>query len=108
MPSTWRKAPDEIKLVCPVLGRRSAGISEFALPPVLAAKLFADYYEEHLKLYPLEATFAGDNRYDDLLPNVLTDSLRAELTLKPQFNQPNQDKRICGRAFRTWLVSPTG
>ena len=56
-----------------------AGMSEAALPPATAAKLFADYYEERLKLYPLEATFAGDNRYDDLLPNVLTDSFRAEL-----------------------------
>ena len=35
---------------------------------------------DSLKLYPLEATYAGDNRYDDLLPNVLTDSFRAELT----------------------------
>lgn len=44
------------------------------------AAQFDRYYEERLKLYPLEATYAGDNRYDDLLPNVLTDSFRAELT----------------------------
>jgi uncharacterized protein (DUF885 family) len=38
--------------------------------------LFSRYHEERLKLYPLEATMAGDNRYDDLLPNVLTESFR--------------------------------
>jgi uncharacterized protein (DUF885 family) len=33
------------------------------------AKVFNDYYQDRLKLYPIEATFAGDNRYNDLLPN---------------------------------------
>jgi uncharacterized protein (DUF885 family) len=42
------------------------------------AEVFASYHEERLKLYPLEATFAGDNRYNDSLPNVLTDSWRTE------------------------------
>ncbi len=32
-----------------------------------------NYYEESLKMYPLIATSAGDNRYNDQLPNVLTD-----------------------------------
>ncbi len=27
--------------------------------------LFNDYYEERLKLFPLEATSIGDNRYND-------------------------------------------
>ena len=31
-----------------------------------------DYYEETLKMYPLNATSAGDNRYNDQLPDVLT------------------------------------
>jgi uncharacterized protein (DUF885 family) len=44
-----------------------------------AARLFADYYEERLKLYPLEATLAGDHRYDNLLPNPITDTYRAAL-----------------------------
>lgn len=39
--------------------------------------LFAEYHEERLKLYPLEATVAGDNRYNDLLPNNLTEQFRA-------------------------------
>jgi uncharacterized protein (DUF885 family) len=33
------------------------------------AKLFNNYYEHKLKLYPLEATSIGDNRYDDVLQN---------------------------------------
>ncbi|MFC5409441.1 DUF885 domain-containing protein [Larkinella bovis] len=32
-------------------------------------KTVDDYYEERLKLFPLEATFQGDNRYNDQLPN---------------------------------------
>lgn len=40
-------------------------------------QLFADYYEERLQLFPLEATLAGDHRYDDRLPNDLTESVRA-------------------------------
>ncbi len=32
-------------------------------------KVLSNYYEERIKLFPLEATYAGDNRYNDLLPN---------------------------------------
>lgn len=32
----------------------------------------ANYYEEYLKLYPLEATSQGDERYNDLLPDNLS------------------------------------
>jgi len=32
-------------------------------------KLLDHYYEDRLKLFPLEATASGDNRYNDLLPN---------------------------------------
>lgn len=35
-----------------------------------------NYYEETLKMYPLNATSAGDNRYNDQLPNVLSDDFR--------------------------------
>src|SRR2546422_8524107 len=48
-----------------------------ALISANASKLFADYHEERLKLYPMEATLAGDHRYDDQLPNNLTTSFRA-------------------------------
>ena len=33
------------------------------------AQLFDNYYEESLKMFPLNATTQGDNRYNDLLPN---------------------------------------
>lgn len=33
------------------------------------AGFFDRYYEDRLKLFPLEATYSGDNRYNDLLPN---------------------------------------
>ena len=36
------------------------------------------YNEESLKLYPLNATAAGDNRYNDQLPNVLSDAFIAK------------------------------
>lgn len=39
-------------------------------------ELFDNYYEERLSLFPLEATMNGDNRYNDLLPNDLTDEVR--------------------------------
>ncbi|MBS1597195.1 MAG: DUF885 domain-containing protein [Bacteroidetes bacterium] len=38
------------------------------------AKLFDDYYEDKLKLFPIEATQIGDVRYNDLLPIEFTDS----------------------------------
>lgn len=36
-------------------------------------KLLEDYYEESLKLYPLNATAAGDNRYNSQFPNTLSE-----------------------------------
>ncbi len=49
------------------------------------AALFNNYYEQRLKLYPLEATAIGDNRYNSLLPVDFTDSYRD--TLKNFYNQ---------------------
>ena len=39
--------------------------------------LIEDYFQESLKLYPLNATSQGDTRYNDLLPNNLSDEFRA-------------------------------
>lgn len=40
----------------------------------------ARYYEEYLKFYPLEATSQGDERYNDLLPNNLSqDFIKKEI-----------------------------
>ena len=41
--------------------------------------LLAHYYEDGLKLNPLSATFQGDNRYNDTLPNFLSDTYKKEL-----------------------------
>jgi uncharacterized protein (DUF885 family) len=52
------------------------------------ARLCDQYYEESLKLNPLGATYIGDNRYDDLLPN---DGSAAHLTKVKNFNQQYLD-----------------
>lgn len=41
--------------------------------------ILSQYYEERLQLYPLEATYAGDSRYDDQLPNDIALSYRDTL-----------------------------
>ena len=37
------------------------------------------YYEERLSLYPMEATQIGDKRYNNLLPNDISESFRSDL-----------------------------
>lgn len=49
------------------------------------AILFNNYYEDRLRLYPLEATAIGDNRYNSLLPVDFTDSYRD--TLRDFYNR---------------------
>ncbi len=41
--------------------------------------LFDSYWEEHSRLFPLDATQQGDNRYNDLLPNDQTAEYRKVL-----------------------------
>ena len=41
--------------------------------------LLKNYHEAFLKLFPLSATSAGDNRYNDLLPNTLTTDYRKQV-----------------------------
>ncbi len=36
------------------------------------------YHQDGLKLFPLNATFAGDNRYNDQLPNTLTEEFEGK------------------------------
>lgn len=38
--------------------------------------VFENYYQESLKLYPMMATSQGDTRYNDFLPNNLSDEFR--------------------------------
>jgi uncharacterized protein (DUF885 family) len=49
------------------------------------ASLFDRYYEDRLKLYPLEATQIGDTRYNDLLPVEFSAAYRD--TLKGFYNK---------------------
>jgi uncharacterized protein (DUF885 family) len=39
-------------------------------------KIFENYYQESLKMYPLKATSQGDVRYNDFLPNDLNNEFR--------------------------------
>jgi uncharacterized protein (DUF885 family) len=43
------------------------------------SKLFNNYSEERMKLFPLEATQNGDNRYNDQMEIAFTDSFRDKL-----------------------------
>lgn len=44
--------------------------TESNLVPI--AQVFEDYYQDRLELFPMEATYAGDERYNDILLNNLT------------------------------------
>ena len=59
----------------------AAGQAASANDAAKAAKLnalYAEYWEEVLRLNPIQATFQGDPRYNDQLPNFLTAESRAE------------------------------
>ncbi|MEZ4957284.1 MAG: DUF885 domain-containing protein [Saprospiraceae bacterium] len=49
------------------------------IPSEAFQQLLDDYYEEGLKLFPINATYAGDSRYNHLFPNTLSDEYKAEL-----------------------------
>lgn len=51
-------------------------------------KLCDQYYEDYLKLNPFSATYAGDDRYNDLLPN---DGSAAYITSVKKFDQQYLD-----------------
>ena len=42
-------------------------------------KLYADFWEENLKVNPFTGTFAGDPRYNAQLPNFFSEEYEAEL-----------------------------
>ena len=58
--------------------------SDLPLPketPTSIDSIAADYYEQYLKLYPLEATAQGDPRYNDQLPiNISEEFIEGELS----------------------------
>lgn len=43
------------------------------------AKLLKDYNEESYQFYPLNATYAGDARFNDQFPNTLSETYKTEL-----------------------------
>ncbi|MFY0605442.1 MAG: DUF885 domain-containing protein [Cyclobacteriaceae bacterium] len=47
------------------------------LPPI--SEVFENYHQERLTMFPLEATYAGDERYNDILPNNLTVDFEGKL-----------------------------
>jgi uncharacterized protein (DUF885 family) len=58
--------------------------------------LVEDYHQKRLKLFPLEATSAGDNRYNDLFPNSISQSYRNEL--KAFYNKTLEDLKKYNRS----------
>ena len=80
-------------LLCAAL---AAALASFATPALQAAdapaattapaaskaaqldKLYADYWEALLKLNPLQATFQGDNRYNDRMPDFYSADFRKQ------------------------------
>lgn len=85
-----RRAPTLLVLAVAVALAGSSCISftAFAAPQADAAKaeskaqslnrLYGEYWEELLRLNPIQATFQGDPRYNDQLPNFLTEESRRE------------------------------
>lgn len=61
-------------MACSSPKNETAGAKEVKLDSLLS-----QYQEERLKLFPLEATSAGDMRYNHLLPNSLSQAYRQEL-----------------------------
>src|ERR1043165_2887419 len=55
-----------------------AGLMSWRSPESFHTSLH-NYHEEYLKLYPFVATSAGDNRYNDLLPNNISVAYRNQV-----------------------------
>ncbi|HET6225066.1 MAG TPA: DUF885 domain-containing protein, partial [Bacteroidia bacterium] len=69
-------------LICCVVGIMSCSNPQQKKEPTESPKLDSllhTYYEDRLKLFPVEATTLGDNRYNDLYPNTLSQAYLNEL-----------------------------
>lgn len=81
--------------LCPIMAKRLQLLPALALllaacaanppaasvvppPPSVAAQLFEAYWEASLEFNPLGATYVGDSRYNDRLPNTLSAEFRAQ------------------------------
>ncbi|MDF7813677.1 DUF885 domain-containing protein [Hymenobacter sp. YC55] len=103
----------------------TAAASTTASAPL--AKLFDTYWEDRAKLFPLNATSQGDNRYNDQLPNDQTRAFRQQqqqfyqqyLTSLKQFNrsklsaedqvsydifQYEMESRLNGLKLNSWMM----
>lgn len=70
-------------LVALALGRAQAASEDDA---AALQRLFDDYFEESLRLDPLLATFIGDDRYNDRLPNFIApEYIRTRLATEQRF-----------------------
>lgn len=68
------------------------------ITPVDLDSIAANYYEQYLKLYPLEATAQGDLRYNDQLPiNIDKDFISGEITFYNSVQ--NQLKKVDYKAL---------
>jgi len=90
-------------------------------------KLYAEYWEEYLKLNPIQATFQGDHRYDDQLPDfgskqfrdqqhefikrwldrvqaIGSDGLEGQDLLSYEIFVRNGELALAAEQFPTWLL----
>ncbi|RZL06667.1 MAG: DUF885 family protein, partial [Hymenobacter sp.] len=92
-------------LAAPALAQptRANAPKAVAMSAPLAA-LFTNYWEEQARLYPLQATAQGDNRYNDQLPNSGTRDFREQqrsLYARYQGQLARIDRRRLGAADQT-------
>jgi uncharacterized protein (DUF885 family) len=69
-----------ILLACAFLGCKQKQASSTAGDNKDLAAFFNKYWEKRARLFPLDATQNGDNRYNDILPNDQTQAYRDTLT----------------------------
>jgi hypothetical protein len=67
-----------VSATAPAFAANAPQASQQAAKPARLNALYAQYWEELLRLNPLQATFQGDSRYNDQLPNFLSADYRAK------------------------------
>src|SRR5689334_4202598 len=68
-----------LPLVAFFYGCQNNGQNKTSTPMKSLDSLFENYYNDRMKLFPLEATTNGDNRYNNLLPIDISDSYRSKI-----------------------------
>ncbi|MDR7133977.1 uncharacterized protein (DUF885 family) [Lysobacter niastensis] len=67
-----------VSATAPAFAANAPQASQQAAKPARLNALYTQYWEELLRLNPLQATFQGDSRYNDQLPNFLSADYRAK------------------------------